>query len=64
MLSLNSSLLTGLIGGILCLFGFVLYWGGLKMLSIFLGGSVGALLGTAIAYIAELDGTATLAANQ
>lgn len=61
MLALNSSLVTGLIGGVLCLFGFVLYWGGLKVLALFLGGSVGALLATAIAYIAELDSTVTLA---
>ena len=61
MVEANPSLLTGLFGAALCLFGFVLYWGGLKMLGFFLGGSVGLLVGTIIAYVADLESTVTLA---
>lgn len=46
------SLVLGISGGLLCLFGFSLYLGGLRMLGMFLGGTVGALIGVVIAYIA------------
>jgi len=46
------SLLLGILGGLFCLFGFSLYWGGLRVLGMFLGGTVGALVGVVIAYVA------------
>ncbi|MBN1484311.1 MAG: hypothetical protein JXA37_06270 [Chloroflexia bacterium] len=56
----NSVLPLALGGGALCMFGFALYWGGLRLFSFFLGGSIGALLGLIIAYVANLEGTASL----
>lgn len=46
------SLWLGLLGGLLCLFGFSLYWGGLRVMGMFLGGMVGALVGLIIGYVA------------
>jgi hypothetical protein len=53
----NPDLLLGLLGAALCLFGFSLYMGGLKVVGMFLGGSFGALVGLIIAYVGRLQET-------
>jgi hypothetical protein len=58
--SINSSLVLGLLGGVLCLFGFTLYWGGLPLVGMFMGGSIGALIGIIIAYLTRMDSTLAL----
>lgn len=56
----DSNVLTGLAGGVLCLFGFSLYMGGLRIVGMFLGGSIGGLIGLVIAYTANLEGGTAL----
>jgi hypothetical protein len=53
--TMNDNLITGGLGALLCLFGFSLYYGGIRMIGIFLGGSVGLLIGTVISYIGQFE---------
>jgi len=52
---MNQQLLYGLLGAVLCLAGFSLYWGGLRVVGMFLGGTVGLLIGLIVAYVAHLE---------
>ncbi len=52
---MNQQLLQGLLGAVLCLAGFSLYWGGLRVVGMFLGGTVGLLIGLIVAYVAHLE---------
>ncbi len=60
MSTISPNLLLGLLGGALCLFGFSLYWGGVRLVGIFLGGSAGAVVALIAAYAAKLDRTMTV----
>lgn len=55
-----NNILTGLIGALLSLFGFALYMGGIQLIGLFLGGSLGGLVGAIIANVAELAGGLSL----
>ncbi len=59
MPNIDSSLATGLIGALLCLFGFSLYMGGLRVFGLFLGGAAGMLIGLALAYFLFPGGGST-----
>lgn len=52
---MDPQLLKGLLGALLCLAGFSLYWGGLRVVGMFLGGTVGLLIGLIVAYVAHLE---------
>ncbi|MGB9722759.1 MAG: hypothetical protein ACP5OO_01680 [Chloroflexia bacterium] len=52
---MNPQLLQGLLGAVLCLAGFSLYWGGLRVVGMFLGGTVGLLIGLIVAYLTHLE---------
>jgi hypothetical protein len=56
---MSTSLIAGIIGAILCLFGFTLYMAGLRVLGMFLGGTIGALVGFIISYYAVREGGVT-----
>jgi hypothetical protein len=60
MPAISPSVLLGLLGALLCVFGFSLYWGGLRVLAMFVGGSVGAVLGIIIAYVARPERTVSI----
>lgn len=52
---MDPQLLKGLLGALLCLAGFSLYWGGLRVVGMFLGGTVGLLIGLIVAYVTHLE---------
>ncbi len=52
---MDPRLLKGLLGAVLCLAGFSLYWGGLRVVGMFLGGTVGLLIGLIAAYLTHLE---------
>ncbi len=52
--------LSGALGAILCLFGFSFYMAGLRVVGMFLGGTIGALVGFVISYFSNFVGTTAL----
>ncbi len=58
---MNQDLIIGGLGVVLCLFGFSLYWGGMRLVGFFVGGTIGALVGLLIAYIGNFERLLTLA---
>lgn len=60
MPTISPNLLLAILGGVLCLFGFTLYWGGVRLVGIFLGGSAGAVVALLASYAARLDRTMTV----
>jgi hypothetical protein len=61
MVQINPAILYGVLGGMLCLFGFFLYWGGMRLVGMFLGGSIAALIGMILAYLTGMEGPLALA---
>jgi hypothetical protein len=61
MLQLDPTIVYGALGGVLCLFGFALYWGGMRLVGMFLGGSIAALVGIILAYVTGMERTLALA---
>jgi len=59
--NINPSIAVGLLGVVLCLFGFALYWGGLRLVGLFMGASIGALIGIIIGYLTHMEYTLALA---
>jgi len=57
----NPEILYGLLGGLLCLFGFALYWGGLRVVGMFMGGSIAAIMTIIIAYSTHMERMLALA---
>jgi hypothetical protein len=56
----DSDLVMALLGGVLCLFGFTLYMGGLRVLGFFLGGSVAGVIALVATYLAGTSRNTTL----
>ncbi|MGC8873106.1 MAG: hypothetical protein ACP5SI_01490 [Chloroflexia bacterium] len=56
----NPQLLLGILGALLCLFGFSLYMGSLKLVGMVLGGSFGALAGLIGAYLGHIQDRTTV----
>lgn len=56
----NPQLLLGILGALLCLFGFSLYMGSLKLVGMVLGGTFGALAGLIGAYIGHIQDRTTV----
>lgn len=54
------TILTALLGGALCLFGFAIYMGTVHLIGLALGGSLGALIGALVADVAKLEGVTAL----
>lgn len=52
---MDPNLVKGIVGALLCLAGFSLYWGGLRVVGMFLGGTVGLLIGLVVAYVTHLE---------
>ena len=49
------NLLYILLGTLLAFFGFAFYWGGLRVVGMFLGGSIAALVGLILVYLTKMD---------
>jgi len=56
------TILLAVLGGALCLFGFALYMGTIRLIGLTLGGILGALAGAIVADLANLEGTSALLA--
>lgn len=54
------TILTALLGGALCLFGFALYMGTIHLIGLVLGGSLGALIGAIVVDVAKMEGLTAL----
>jgi hypothetical protein len=58
---INTAVVYALLGVVLCLFGFALYWGGMRLVGMFMGGSIAALVGIILAYVTGMERTLALA---